>query len=206
MWRSAPAHEPVTPPRAVRTAPNIVLRSLGGLPVGVAMSRLPPRVADPQDRVLRRLVLGGLSGYGPPEPEEGTFARLQRLGVVPAVVDKEVIQAIKDRRIEVVGGVESLDATGVDLSGGARVEPDAIIAATGYRCGLEPLVGHLGVLGERGVPVTVGGGEAAPGLRFLGFVPVPGQVRHVGIEAKRAARAIAHQRGSSRPAAARTAR
>jgi putative flavoprotein involved in K+ transport len=188
---------------SVRTAPNIVLRALGGLPgdpFAVTMLRLPPRVADAQGRVLRRLVLGDLSDVGLPQPQEGPFARLRRLGVAPAVVDKEVIQAIKDRRIEVVGGVEALDASGVMLSGGARIEPDAIIAATGYRCGLESLVGHLGVLDDRGAPRAVGGRATAPGLRFIGFVPVPGQIRYVGVEAKRAARAIARQTRHSRKA------
>lgn len=188
---------------SVRTAPNIVLRSLGGLPgdpFAVTMLRLPPRVADAQGRVLRRLVLGDLSDVGLPQPEEGPFARLRRLGVEPAVVDKEVIQAIKNRRIEVVGGVEALDTTGVKLSDGARIEPDAIIAATGYRCGLESLVGHLGVLDDRGAPRAVGGDEAAPGLRFIGFVPVPAQIRYLGVEAKRAARLIARQTRHSREA------
>jgi hypothetical protein len=63
------------------------------------------------------------------------------------------------------------------------------------------LVGHLGVLGERGVPEVVGGREAAPGLRFVGFVPVPGQIRRSAIEARRAARAIARDapvRGGAR--------
>jgi putative flavoprotein involved in K+ transport len=197
---------------AVRTPPNIVLRSLGGLPgdpIALAMLRLPPRVADAQARIIRRLVLGDLSRLGLPCPEEGTFARLHRLGVAPAVVDKEVIEAVKDRRIEIVPGVRALEATGATLADGARVDADAIIAATGYTCGLEPLVGHLGVLDERGVPRTVGGGEAAAGLRFIGYVPVPGQIRYVAVEAKRAARAIARQtrrsRGVRRDRAARTA-
>jgi len=192
---------------AVRTLPNIVLRSLGGLPgdpIAVALLRLPPRVADTQDRIMRRLVLGDLSQYGLPAPEEGTFARFHRLGVAPTVVDKEVIEAIKDRRIEIVQGVRALDATSVKLADGTRIEPDALIAATGYTCGLGPLVGHLGVLDERGLPRTVGGGEAAAGMRFIGYVPMPGQIHYVAVEAKRAARAIAHPAGPSR--AARPAR
>jgi putative flavoprotein involved in K+ transport len=88
----------------------------------------------------------------------------------------------------------------VKLPDDARIEPDAIIAATGYRCGLESLVGHLAVLDDRGVPRAVGGREAAPGLRFIGFVPVPGQIRYLGVEAKRAARAIARQTRDSREA------
>ena len=53
------------------------------------------------------------------------------------------------------------------------------------------LVGHLGVLDGRGVPRAVRGEEAAPGLRFIGYVPRPGQIGYVGGEAKRAAKAIA---------------
>ena len=176
---------------AVRTPPNILLRTVGGLPgdpIGVAMLKLPPALADAQTRAIARLTLGDLGPLGLPAPDEGPFARLARLGVSPAVVDREVIDAIKDRRIEIVPAVEALEQRGARLADGTRADVDAIIAATGYRCGLETLVGHLGVLDERGVPRVVGGGEAAPGLRFIGYRPVPGQIRLSGIEARRAAR------------------
>jgi hypothetical protein len=129
-------------------------------------------------------------------PEEGIFSRLRRLSVAPAIVDKEVIQAIRDRRIEVVAGVESLDETGVILADGARIEPDAVIAATGWRPALEPLVGHLGVLNERGAPHAPQGQEAAPGLRFVGYRPLPAHIGHMGREARRAAKEIARAMGS----------
>jgi putative flavoprotein involved in K+ transport len=185
---------------AVRTPPNIVLRSQGGLPgdlPALAMLRLPPRIADAQMKVVRRLAIGDLSDYGLPRPEEGLFARLRREGKAPAIVDKEMIEAIKERRIEIVGGVDSLHETGVQLADGTQISLDAVIAATGYRRGLEPLVGHLEVLDRRGVPRVVGGDEAAPGLRFIGFVPRPGQIGYMGGEAKRAARDIARQVSSS---------
>jgi cation diffusion facilitator CzcD-associated flavoprotein CzcO len=188
---------------AVRTPPNLARRSLGGAPgdpVALALARLPTSVADGLDRVMRRLVFGDLRPFGLPRPEEGPFARLKRLGVAPAIVDREVIGAIRDGRITVVRGVAGFDATGVRLDDGARLEPDAVIAATGYRCGLEPLVGHLGVLDERGRPRATGAAEAAPGLRFVGFVPVPGQIRHMGVEARRAARAITHSPRATGPA------
>ena len=86
---------------AVRTPPNIVLRAAAGDSVGIALSRLPPRLADGVTRVMRRLVLGDLSGYGLPLPDEGTFARLRRLGVGPSIIDREVLDAIKAERIEV---------------------------------------------------------------------------------------------------------
>jgi cation diffusion facilitator CzcD-associated flavoprotein CzcO len=185
---------------AVRTPPNILLRSAGGLPNDLparVMLKLPPRVADAQIRVIRRLAIGDLSEYGLPQPKEGPMMRLKREGKAPAIVDKEMLDAIKDGRIEIVPGVESLDETGVNLGGGRRVEPDAVIAATGYRCGLEPLVGHLGVLDERGVPRTVHGEEALPGLRFIGYLPRPGQIALMGRQARGVARQIAREMSAS---------
>jgi cation diffusion facilitator CzcD-associated flavoprotein CzcO len=179
---------------AVRTQPSIVLREPQGDFAAIAMMRLPPRVADAPMNLLRRLAIGDLTDYGLVPPEEGLFARLRREGKAPAIVDKEVIEAIKDRRIEIVGGVDSLDETGVQLSDGSRIEPDAIIAATGYSRALEPLVGHLDVLDERGVPLVHRGEEVAPGLRFIGYHPRPGQISDAGREAVRAAKAIARGR------------
>jgi hypothetical protein len=75
-----------------------------------------------------------------------------------------------------------------------------------YRCGLEPVVGHLGVLDERGVPRAVEGEPAAPGLRFVGYMPLPAQMRHAGLEAKRAAKAVARELRGHGAAAARSAK
>ena len=111
-----------------------------------------------------------------------------------------MVDAVKDLRIEVVAAVDALDGGGVELADGSRAEPDAIISATGYRRGLEPLVGHLGVLDERGLPRVHAGHAAAPGLRFIGYLPRPAQIRRLGREARRAAGAVARER-RSRPAA-----
>jgi hypothetical protein len=61
-------------------------------------------------------------------------------------------------------------------------------------------VGHLGVLDERGVPRAVLGEPAAPGLRFIGYVPRPAHLGHMGSEARRAAKAIVLETSGSRPA------
>jgi hypothetical protein len=116
-------------------------------------------------------------------------------------VDPPTLEAIRDGRIEIVAGVEALDPRGVHLADGAYVRPDAIVAATGYANGLAPLVGHLGVLDEHGAPLVVDG-EAAPGLRFVGYQVYPGQLGHFGVEARRTARAIARS-GRRRPRLAR---
>ena len=182
---------------AVRTPPNILVRSPVGPAFARALAKLPPRRADAVARFVRHKELGDLSAYGLPVPEEGVFSRLRRLSVAPAIVDHEWIDAIRDGRVEVVAGVEALDESGVSLADGTRIEPDAVVAATGYSCDLESLVGHLDVLDGRGVPRVHGGEAAAPGLRFVGYYPRPAQLGYLGGEAKVAARGIAAERSTT---------
>jgi cation diffusion facilitator CzcD-associated flavoprotein CzcO len=182
---------------AVRTSPNILIRDPMGPLLARIFLRFPTRFSDNVLRKVQLKKLGDLSAYGLPIPDEGVFSRLKRLGVAPAIVDKEVIEAIKDGRIEIVAGIRSLDEAGVDLEDDTRAEPDLLIAATGYRSALEPLVGHLGVLNERGLPIVADGRAVVPGLRFVGFVPRPAQLGLLGTEARRAARGIAGELSGS---------
>jgi putative flavoprotein involved in K+ transport len=184
---------------SVRTPPNMIVRSPIAPLFARAILKLPPARADRLMNAIRRKEIGDLTEYGLPQPEEGVFSRLKRLGVAPAVVDKETIQAIKNRRIEIVAGVESFDRTAVKLVDGTRIEADSVVAATGYRCGLEPIVGHLDALDRRGVPRALHGEAAAPGLRFVGYVPRPAQIGYIGGEAKRAATGIAHEMSGLAP-------
>jgi cation diffusion facilitator CzcD-associated flavoprotein CzcO len=186
---------------AARTPPNILLREgPAGVPgdvIGSVLLHTPVRFADWFANFGRRMDLGDLSEHGLPVPDEGVFSRMHRLGVAPAIVDEEIIEAIKNGGIEIVRGVESLAPGAVTLADGAAVDPDVIICATGYRRGLEPLVGHLDVLGERGVPRALGSRPAAPGLRFLGYVPRPGGLGYMAKDAKRAARLIKRELASA---------
>jgi len=94
--------------------------------------------------------------------------------------------------------VSSVDANGVQLTDGTALSPDAIIAATGFRTGLEPLVGHLGVLDDqgaprtddRGVPRGSDGTAIAPGLYFLGY---DGDVGVIGARAHRATKQLCRE-------------
>ena len=79
------------------------------------------------------------------------------------------------------------------LEGGGRIQPDAVIAATGYEHGLERLVGHLGVLDDRGLPLMHGAvtHPNAPGLHFIGFSnPISGNLREIALDARRIAKAL----------------
>jgi putative flavoprotein involved in K+ transport len=103
---------------------------------------------------------------------------------------------VKAGQIEVVAGVTGFDSASVTLADGTSIKPEAVIAATGYRRGLEPLVGHLGVLNSAGRPSVHGTAThpAAPNLWFTGFTnPVSGMFREMGIDARKIARAVARQ-------------
>jgi cation diffusion facilitator CzcD-associated flavoprotein CzcO len=187
---------------AVRTPPTIISREgPGGLPgewIGTALLHVPTRFGDAFARFGSRQDFGDLSEYGLPVPEEGLMTRFRREGTVPSIVDKEVIEAVKEGAVEVVGAVESLDSAGVILAGGRRVEPDAIVCATGYRRALEPLVGHLAVLDDRGWPAVAAPKPAAPGLRFVGYTSRPGALGFISGQAKRSAKAIGRELKSRR--------
>jgi cation diffusion facilitator CzcD-associated flavoprotein CzcO len=182
---------------AVRTPPNILLRQGPGPVPGDLIAtwlwHLPTGLADRIARFASRMDVGDLTEYGLPPAEHGVFADVRSRGKVPAIVDADVIEAIKDGPIEVVGAVQSLDSGGVRLADGMHLDPQSVICATGYRRALEPLVGHLGVLGERGLPRKIGPDPAAEGMRFIGYLPRPGGLGYMAKEAKRAAKAIARE-------------
>ena len=179
---------------SVRSAPNILLRVMGGLPGDLPVPlflRLPPAWVDPLLLFMQRRVIGDLSDHGLAAPTEGPMAQLRRRGAGTAIVDREVIDAIRNGTIEVVPAVERLSAGGAVLAGGDRVDVDTIIEATGYSTGLADLAGHLGVLDDRGMPLDGDGAEVVRGLRFVGFVYRPGLTGYVGRTARRVAQEIA---------------
>lgn len=182
---------------AVRTPPNILLRQGPGPVPGDLIAtwlwHLPTGLADRIARLASRMDAGDLTEYGLPPAEHGVFADVRTRGKVPAIVDADVIEAIKDGLIEVVGAVQSVDPDGVRLADGMHLDPQSVICATGYRRELEPLVGHLGVLGERGLPRRIGPDPPAEGMRFVGYLPRPGGLGYMAKEAKRAARAIVRE-------------
>ena len=184
---------------AVRTPPNIVLREANGVPSplpGVLLRYVPSKIADPAAFAMRKRTIGDLEPYGLPLPERGVFTRVREDDAIP-IIDVGVIDMVKDGRVEVVGGVEAFDGASVKLADGSAVEPEAVIVATGWQRGLEPLVGHLGVIGKKGRPVVDGPKQspATPGLWFIGFTnPPSGMFRQLNIDARRIARAVSRRR------------
>jgi putative flavoprotein involved in K+ transport len=184
---------------AVRTPPAIFRRDTFGVPsqpIAIALWRLPTPIVDPIAKALRRLTIPDLSEYGLATPTAGPYSDYLKRGVVP-IVDVGFVQAVKERRLEIVPTVERFDEGDVLLQDGRRLRPELIVAATGYRTGLQPLVGHLGVLDERGEPVYHAGHTHpdAPNLHFIGYTTsLGGLLRQLPGEARRIARQLTAER------------
>jgi putative flavoprotein involved in K+ transport len=189
---------------AVRTPPAIFRRDTFGIPsqlIGLGTKRLPVPVVERIGTTLRRISIPNLAPYGLPAPKRAYSTFLQKR-VIP-ILDVGLVDAVRKGRVRVVAGLERFEQGNAVLADGTELQVDGVIAATGYRTGLEPLVGHLGVLNERGEPRVHGAEEDphAPGLHFVGFeVELGGTFRLVGIRAKQLARTVA-QGGQARHAA-----
>lgn len=188
---------------AVRTVPHIVRRSTAGWPAqatGILVRRLPVRLVDRAGRLMAKVAVPDLTEQGLPRPDTGLYSRVKD-GAIP-VQDVGLIDAVRDGRVVPVATVDSFDKDTVVLADGTRITPDAVIAATGYRRALEPLVGHLDVLDARGRPVVHGGRtpKHAPGLYFTGFTnPISGMFREMALDARKIARKLAKDSGRLRP-------
>ncbi|WP_326597392.1 flavin-containing monooxygenase [Streptomyces sp. NBC_01803] len=189
---------------AVRTAPHILRRATLGWPTqanAILCRGLPVVLTDRLIRLGARQ-LPNLARYGLPRPEQGLYSRA-REGSIP-VLDAGLVRAVRRGLVQPVAAVESFDGCKVVLANGETIGPDVVIAATGYRSGLGPLVGYLGVLDGDGRPLVHGAEThpAAAGLYFIGYTnPISGNLRELARDAPKIAAAIAqrHAVGGRRP-------
>ncbi len=179
---------------SVRTPPQIVRRATLGIPaqlLGMAIRKLPPGWVDPFTKWQRKVAIPDLSAQGLPRPEHGVRTAFLTTGTTP-ILDVGIVAAVKSGRVEIVAAVTGFDGDDVLLADGSRIRPEVVIAATGFRAGLEELVGGLDVLGPRGLPTHTDGEPALPGLWFVGFTPtLGGQLREGSIAARKVADALA---------------
>ncbi len=175
---------------AVRSAPQVLPREVVGVPAtpfAPAGEVLPDAWLDRIVPLLERGI------YGPrdylPKPEQ-PMMRLLAECKEPMTADG-IVELIRSGRVRVVDAVADLDAAGARLIDGSHLVVDQVIAATGYRTALEPLVGRLGVLDGDGRPIDA---VPRPGLGFVGFrVPLTGTLWATDRDAHTVADAIADQ-------------
>lgn len=194
---------------SVRTPPHFLPKSIFGIPIvglGIGLRYLPNNLVDRLLSFLRRRTTGDLTPYGLPLPKMsltkqyainnvvpilyGPFADNVRAGRIKIVGS---IQKISDRKVHVlntVGTAQDSDNTITVL------EPDVIVAGTGFRSGISKLVQISGITDEKDRTKISGDQEfeKAPRLYFIGQVnPLSGQLREIRLEAGRIARKIRKQ-------------
>lgn len=184
---------------AVRSPVCILPRELLGLPIltwAVAQARLPPGLADALNAPAIRLAIGDTERLGLVKASKGPRRMIAEDQKIP-LLDVGTLARIRDGSIKVRGGIERFVADGVvflpspaTAGKGVTEAFDAVILATGFRPDLRDLLPDTpDVLDALGRPKLTGQASGAPGLFFCGQRPSPtGQLREIGIEARRIAR------------------
>ncbi|AKC69934.1 flavin-containing monooxygenase [Pandoraea oxalativorans] len=184
---------------SVRRTPHLLPKSLRGLPfaaLGAVLRRLAPSRRDRFLTWLSHRWVGDLLPYGLPRPTHG----VSQLGTVTPTLYMPFVDELKAGNIRVVGPIEGISEMHVTVraslaedAGAMTLPVQTIVAGTGYRTGLEQLLTLPGLFDGDGKPhIDAHGVCAIPGLFFIGFVnPLSGQLREIGREAPRLAKAVA---------------
>ena len=183
---------------AVRGPVQILPRELLGLPIltwAIAQARLPARLADFINEPAIRLAVGSLKKLGLKAPAKGPRRMIEEDHRVP-LLDVGTLARIRDGSIAVRGGIERFTRDGVAFVDAPAQPFDSVILATGFRPDLRTLLPDArGVFDDHGMPWLTGQATAEPGLFFCGLIASPtGQLREIGIEARRIAQLAAETR------------
>jgi cation diffusion facilitator CzcD-associated flavoprotein CzcO len=181
---------------AVRGPVNIIPRDILGIPVlsiGIALSRLPTHVSDALAAPLVRLVIGDITRLGFRKLAMGPLAQIRNTARVP-LIDVGTIRLIREGRIEVLGDVREISATGVTFDDGRFLPFDAIVVATGYRPRIDEFLETRNDLAGRARQLAPDRTGTGNGLYFCGFIVSPtGMLREIGMEARSIAEDIARR-------------
>jgi cation diffusion facilitator CzcD-associated flavoprotein CzcO len=183
---------------SARHGPSLLPKRIGQIAVhrfSPFLARLPLGLADAMMAATQRLVFGDLRKFGLPAAPAGGASRLGS-DYTAIASDDGAVDAIKAGKIIVVPQIREFTHDGVVLDDGVLIAPDIVIAATGYRTGLETMVGKLGVLDGKGVPLFNGAASdpKLPGLWFTGMRPsIRGCFANARIQARAIADRIARQ-------------
>ena len=186
---------------SVRTPPHLVRRAMGPIPSDLIMemfSWLPASAVDPLARRFIRQLWGDLSAYGLREPPLGLKATIEQRGRIPTLAD-ELVDHVRGGRVDIVAAVDALDGDRVLLADGSALRPQVIVAATGFHSDLDGMLGHLGVLNQRGKPRGGFSSHLGEGMFALGYgVPAAIPLRKIRRHATPLAREVANHLRSHR--------
>jgi len=180
---------------SVRGPMQILPKELFGVPItsfGLMAKLFGPRVADRLTAPILRAKIGRPEDYGLQSHPKGPATMVFEDGRIP-LIDVGALGAIRDGKITVAPGIKRLDGARVAFVDGTEGEFDAIVAATGYKVDLRPLLGtDCAALDGNGAPKVSGGRTDEPGLYFCSYrAASSGQLQASAQEAKAIATCLA---------------
>ncbi|EAQ04227.1 dimethylaniline monooxygenase-like protein [Pseudooceanicola batsensis HTCC2597] len=179
---------------SVRGPVTILPKELFGVPItsfGLMSRLLGPRAADRLTAPILRRVVGRPEDYGLTSGK-GPATMVAEDGRIP-MIDVGALAAIKAGAIKVRPGVAGVADRRVTFADEGTEGFDTVVAATGYRVDLRPLLGSAcRALDPQGRPVVSGGPSPEPGLYFCSYrASSEGQLRTSSREAKAIATHVA---------------
>jgi cation diffusion facilitator CzcD-associated flavoprotein CzcO len=190
---------------SVRGPVQILPRDLLGLPIltwAILYQHLPARLVDTINAPILRLALGSFEKLGLRRAAKGPRQMIDEDGRVP-MIDVGTLSKLRDGSIKVRGGIGRLTNDGVVFDDGKSEGFDAIVLATGFRSDLRSLIPDMeNAFDAYGRPRVTGQATDVPGLYFCGQTVSPtGQLREIGLEARRLAGEIRQYLAARRKAA-----
>lgn len=197
---------------SIRTPPQILPKSIYGIPligIGVWTKHLPMALVDGLLGFLRRTMIGDLSAYGLPSPAMPMSEQYAINNVVP-ILYYPFVEDVRAGRIKVAGTIQRIAGKDVEVfstvsatpdNGGSTttLQPDVIVAGTGFRTGFSELIQIPDITDDKGRPKVTSDQEFpdAPRMYFIGHVnPLSGQLNQIRQEADKITRKL-HQQLSS---------
>ncbi len=181
---------------SVRSAVNVLPRDIAGIPIlqlGLLNAPLPPRVADTLNAPLIRALVGNIEKWGLRKLPYGPLEQISKDQKIP-LLDFGTMQLIKEGHIRILPGIKTMHHDSVTFENGIDEPFDAVIAAIGYdRAGLDILSLSEDRKLDLNNKITKQKYFGKDGLYFCGFWISPtGQIREIGLDAKKIANDIAH--------------
>jgi hypothetical protein len=180
---------------SVRSAMNVIPRDVLGLPVielSLLLNRLPVRVADALSAPLLKWLTGDLGKLGLKKLPYGPLEQIRRDGKAP-VLDIGTLKLIREGHIGIYDAIDHITGEAVHFRDGKEAVFDAIVACIGYYRDYAEIVDVEKRRFEDLLQSTAKQkyfGE--DGLYFCGYWISPtGQIREIGLDAKKIAGDIA---------------
>ncbi|MGI8587688.1 MAG: flavin-containing monooxygenase [Chloroflexia bacterium] len=147
---------------AIRNGITVVPRVVGGVPVSyiaLLLSYLPEQIR----RAVRAPIM------------RRTERRLRALGLKVGspddfpVIGLEILDAIREERVQALGGVVGFEPDGARFEDGTFAPADAVVLATGFRPALDYLAGYIVPPDQKQARLPVRAAPEWPNLYFVGL-------------------------------------